>query len=228
MKEKAKIVRRNTREGVENKRCQARNGTSRTRDNSMGQGRKVIIAGVTRKPAVIIKTLRAGVLPSRSSLNRVRPGPVFSKKKRSGKSGKISGNSRRAMISKVIIKTVRAQAGPGKEGLPGDQIKGHLSEKCLGPSLAEKAGSGRPWQEISVPPGNERETGKKQPDRWSDCGQIFFTGGKAYAVTEDLRTVCLGDQSRVTEFFCSGVLDEGLAPLQKETLWRLRKSKKDS
>ena len=67
---------------------------------------------------------------------------------------------------------------------------------------------------------------KKQPDRWSDCGQVFFTGGKAYGIASNLRTVYLGTQSAVQRYFESGRLEEDLYPIQKETLFNIRDSRR--
>jgi hypothetical protein len=72
-----------------------------------------------------------------------------------------------------------------------------------------------------------RETEKKLPDRWSDCGQIFYTGGKAYAITAGLRTICLGARSRVQEYLDNGRMEDDLNPFQKETLVRIKERLKE-
>jgi hypothetical protein len=60
------------------------------------------------------------------------------------------------------------------------------------------------------------------PDRWSDCGQIFYTAGKAFGLTSSLRTICLGSRSSVQDFLENGRLDQGLHSAQIDTLLRIR------
>jgi hypothetical protein len=66
------------------------------------------------------------------------------------------------------------------------------------------------------------EPGKKYSDQWSDCGQIFYTAGKAFGVTCNLRTIYLGSRIEVQNFLDNGMLDDNLNQIQTETLVRIK------
>ena len=68
------------------------------------------------------------------------------------------------------------------------------------------------------------ETEKKHPDFWSNCGQIFFTAGKAYGVTDHLRTICVGTTSAVQDFIRVGRLEEDLNDYQKSVLIKVKET----
>jgi hypothetical protein len=76
-----------------------------------------------------------------------------------------------------------------------------------------------------LPAQTEAVSTKKQPDRWSECGQIYFTGGKAYGISPGLRTIFVGDQPYVESFLQDGVLARGLTEVQKEALRRIKEGK---
>ena len=61
---------------------------------------------------------------------------------------------------------------------------------------------------------SERET----KDYWSECGQIFFTGGHGYGLTSQLRTICLGKEEDIKKFLETGELNGKLNPMQKQVL----------
>jgi len=74
----------------------------------------------------------------------------------------------------------------------------------------------------SVSRSDIREPAKKVPDRWSDCGQIFYTGGKAFGISSNLRTICIGTQSDVDSFFQRGKIDSDLNFIQMDTLKKIK------
>ena len=55
-------------------------------------------------------------------------------------------------------------------------------------------------------------------DHWSDCGQVFFHYGKGYALTEDLRSICLGREEDILKAFETGRTNENHTPLQREVI----------
>lgn len=62
---------------------------------------------------------------------------------------------------------------------------------------------------------------KRQPqpkDYWSEDVQIFFHYGKGYGVTENLRTICLGNENDIKKFFETGKLSNELTPIQRQVL----------
>ena len=61
---------------------------------------------------------------------------------------------------------------------------------------------------------SERET----KDYWSECGQIFFTGGHGYGLTPQLRTICLGKEEDIKKFLETGELNGKLNPTRKQVL----------
>jgi hypothetical protein len=72
------------------------------------------------------------------------------------------------------------------------------------------------------------ELDKKQPDRWSDCGQIFYTSGQAFGIASNLRTVYLGTQNKVQEFFSHGKMEKGLTRVQEDTLTSIKDTMKQT
>jgi len=66
----------------------------------------------------------------------------------------------------------------------------------------------------------KRKAGKMKlgPDSWSDCGQVFFTGGKAYGICSNLRTVCIGTATGVQTFFEKDKIEDELTPAQIDAL----------
>jgi len=59
---------------------------------------------------------------------------------------------------------------------------------------------------------------EKTKDYWSECGQVFFTYGRGYGLTEDLRTICLGKEADIKKFFETGEMAKELNPLQRQVL----------
>jgi hypothetical protein len=66
---------------------------------------------------------------------------------------------------------------------------------------------------------------KKAADRWSDCGQIFYTGGKAYGISSNLRTICIGTQSDIDSFFQHGKAESDLNFIQLDALRRIKETR---
>jgi hypothetical protein len=65
---------------------------------------------------------------------------------------------------------------------------------------------------------NKPEQVKSGPDRWSECGQIFYTGGKAFGISSNLRSVCIGTPLDVDSFFQRSKVESDLTFLQRDTL----------
>jgi len=59
---------------------------------------------------------------------------------------------------------------------------------------------------------------KEHRDHWSDCGQVFFTGGVGYGLTDQLKTIPLGHETDILEAFKTGELPDYLKLLQRQVL----------
>ena len=68
---------------------------------------------------------------------------------------------------------------------------------------------------------------KEHKDYWSDCGQIFFCAGKGYGLTDNLQTICLGNEEDIKKFFETGELNNGLQPIQRIVLTQIREHRKE-
>ena len=72
------------------------------------------------------------------------------------------------------------------------------------------------------------ETKEKQSrDCWSEDEQIFFVGGYDYGLTEDLRTICLGQEEDINKYFETGEMTKELNPLQKQVLAGIAEYRKE-
>ena len=66
---------------------------------------------------------------------------------------------------------------------------------------------------------------------WSDCGQIYFTGGRGYAIAPDLQTVDVGREADILKAFDTGEIVTDLCPGPAEVLQSIldyRKEIKDN
>ena len=69
---------------------------------------------------------------------------------------------------------------------------------------------------------------EKEPrDYWSDCKQVFFTGGKGFGVTERLRNICLGKEEGINKFFETGELSDVLNPTQRQVLLQIQQYREE-
>ena len=59
---------------------------------------------------------------------------------------------------------------------------------------------------------------KEHRDHWSDCGQVFFTGGAGYGLTDQLQSIPLGFESDILEAFRTGNMPDYLKPIQRQAL----------
>lgn len=91
------------------------------------------------------------------------------------------------------------------------------------PSKPENIIARVPEKPIAVPVIREPE--KRHPDHWSDCGQLFFTAGKAYGLTDHGHTICVGSRTPVLEFLEGGKLERDLNKYQKEVLLKVKEKK---
>ena len=57
-----------------------------------------------------------------------------------------------------------------------------------------------------------------EKDYWSNCGQIFFTSGFGWGLTNKLDNICLGKEDDIKKFFETGELNNKLHPTQREVL----------
>ena len=64
-------------------------------------------------------------------------------------------------------------------------------------------------------------------DFWSDCGQIFFTGGFAWEPTDKLNNICLGSEDDIKKFLDTGELSNELRPIQRQVLSRIQDYRKE-
>jgi hypothetical protein len=91
------------------------------------------------------------------------------------------------------------------------------------PSKPENIVARVPEKPIAVPVIREPE--KRHPDHWSTCGQLFFTAGKAYGLTDHGQTICVGSRTPVLEFLEGGKLERDLNKYQKEVLLKVKEKK---
>jgi len=71
---------------------------------------------------------------------------------------------------------------------------------------------------------------KRQPepkDYWSEDGQIFFHYGKGYGLTENLRTICLGNENDIKKFFSTGEINKELNSTQIQVLTEIQEYRKE-
>ena len=59
---------------------------------------------------------------------------------------------------------------------------------------------------------------KDHKDYWSDCGQILFTGGFSWGLTDKLNNICLGSEDNIKKFFETGELNDGLNSIERQVL----------
>lgn len=64
----------------------------------------------------------------------------------------------------------------------------------------------------------KNQANKEHRDYWSDCGQVFFTGGVGHGLTPELKTIPLGYEADIHEAFRTGKLPDYLKPVQHEVL----------
>lgn len=62
------------------------------------------------------------------------------------------------------------------------------------------------------------ETKEKVNDYWSNCGQIYFTGGYGYGISVNLQTVVLGKESDILKALEDGSITHDLKDIEKATL----------
>jgi hypothetical protein len=70
------------------------------------------------------------------------------------------------------------------------------------------------------------EKTKRLPDHWSECGQIFFTHGKAFGISPNLRTIYIGQENDIESYLLHGKLNDGLTHLQKDILSSIKAIRK--
>lgn len=59
-------------------------------------------------------------------------------------------------------------------------------------------------------------TKKETQDGFSEDGQIYYYSGKAFGLTEDLRTIRLGDVETIKKALKDKLIPKGLGPKQRE------------
>ncbi|MCL0065770.1 hypothetical protein M1N79_02655 [Dehalococcoidia bacterium] len=75
--------------------------------------------------------------------------------------------------------------------------------------------------------GKDEKPRPESKDSWSDCGQLFFTGGKGYGLTPDGRTICLGNRDNILTAFNTGEPGPGFMPLQRQVLMSIIEYRKE-
>ena len=68
---------------------------------------------------------------------------------------------------------------------------------------------------------------REPKDYWSDCGQIFFTGGKGHGLTDTLQTICLGNESDIKKYLDTGELNDNFNPTQRQVLAQIIEYRKE-
>ncbi len=69
---------------------------------------------------------------------------------------------------------------------------------------------------------------EKEPKAtWSDCDQVFFTGGKGWGLTDSLQTICLGKEEDIKKFLETWELNPDLRPVQRQVLLEIQNYKKE-
>ena len=66
-----------------------------------------------------------------------------------------------------------------------------------------------------------------EKDYWSDCGQILFTGGFGWGLTDKLNNIYLGNEDDIKKFFETGELNNGLSPTQRQVLNGIQEYRKE-
>lgn len=59
---------------------------------------------------------------------------------------------------------------------------------------------------------------KEQRDHWSEDGQVFYTYGKGYGLTDTLKSISLGSENDIEEYFQTGKFTTGQSLLQRQVL----------
>jgi hypothetical protein len=62
---------------------------------------------------------------------------------------------------------------------------------------------------------------------WSDCGQIYFTGGNAFGLTAELITICLGEEDVIKKVLEDGQLPDNLNSTQRLALSDIMEYRKE-
>ena len=68
---------------------------------------------------------------------------------------------------------------------------------------------------------------KELRDYWSDCGQVFFCGGKGFGLTDTLQTICLGNEDDIKKFFDTGEPNNELNTTQRQVLNKILDYRKE-
>ena len=62
---------------------------------------------------------------------------------------------------------------------------------------------------------------------WSECEQVFFTGGKGYGLTEQLSSIYLGSEDAVKTALDTGELTGEFTPVQRQILSGIQEYRKE-
>lgn len=62
---------------------------------------------------------------------------------------------------------------------------------------------------------------------WSDCGEVFFCGGKVFGLTDTLQTICIGNEDDIRKFFDTGELNNEPNSTQREVLNKILDYRKE-
>ena len=68
---------------------------------------------------------------------------------------------------------------------------------------------------------------KEPKTAWTDCEQVFFTGGKGWGLTDRLQTICLGKEEDIRKFLATGELNPDLRPMQRQVLLEIQNYRKE-
>jgi len=82
----------------------------------------------------------------------------------------------------------------------------------------EKVAESDLFPEPEAPPEQNR-------DYWDSTGQIFFTGGKGYGLSQDLKTVCLGREHDILSYLAGGNMPAETSQVTIELLQKIKELK---
>jgi hypothetical protein len=174
----------------------------------------------TVKPAV--KNRETQILPERPA--RLKPRIRPDGKNLSRKTARLPAAE--AKVAKPgNISKMKSGAGKNGEGLAAGLMAG--DKPALKPVLIEEKPASEKQPVLEKPVEVKPVRTRVMPDRWSECGQIYFTAGKAYAVTSNLRTLCIGEEADVHQYLLAGKARDDWSALQKEVLQSIKQFRQE-
>lgn len=192
----------------------------------------------TAKPSKASSTTVKNIKPLARQLELNFPGSELLSPKKKVSAGKnqvanLKNNSGDMKANKVQGPVLSPRTAPGpvreksKTAIQTSKNKEVMEKRQEIQTLSENISLSKKEQpETVIQAGGNLESKKRQPDRWSDCGQIFFTAGRAFGISSNLRTVYIGTEPEVQAFIQDGKPGNNLTPIQMDALTRIKEYKK--